>query len=775
MNDPAHVILYALAALLGTALSAPWLHRVMGERALVALAVVPAAIFVAFCGLIGPVAAQGAVHVAMPWADALGIRLAFFIDGLSLFFLLIISVIGVFIVLFSTGYLHGKRELGKFLMVLLGFMGAMLGIVASDNLFLLFVFWELTSITSFLLIAFYHEEADSRRSALQALLVTGAGGLAMLAGFILLAQAAGTADISQLLALPPGTISAHPLFPAIFVLILLGAFTKSAQFPFHFWLPNAMAGPAPVSAFLHSATMVKAGVFLLARLHPCLADHPWWTPVVAPVGAVTMMLGVFLGAGQTDLKKILAYTTLSVLGTLTLLLGLGTQLAIQAMVVYLLAHALYKAALFMAAGTVDHETGTREIGALGGLGRGMPRTAAGAGLAALSMAGLPIFLGFVSKEYFYKALLAADGPPYLWEILGVLASVVLLALAVVVGVLPFLGTRKDTPKAPHDPPWTMWLGPLVLGALAIKFGLFPGWVGDHLVEPAVRAVAGDPALAVHLKLWHGWNTALMLSLVTVAGGAAMVVYAPVWRQRTRALYAWLTRCGADPAYDRALAGLLGFAAWQTRLLQNGRLRSYVLAVGAFTTLLLGLALARAMPGLGMPALQPPTLIGTTICLLISAAAVAACFARSRFAAILTLGVVGLGVAILFFLYGAPDVAMTQILVETLSVVLFVLAFYRLPMLKDFSPGPVRLRDAVVSLTFGGVMATLVLVAMAFPATTEPIARFFGETSLPQANGRNVVNVILVDFRALDTLGEITVLAIAALGVYAMIRLKPPQP
>jgi multicomponent Na+:H+ antiporter subunit A len=774
MNDPAHVILYALAALLGTALLAPCLHRLLGEKVLTALAAIPAVIFAAFCGLVGPVAENGAVRSAFPWADALGIQLSFRVDGLSLLFLLVISLIGTFIVLFSVGYLHGKPDLGKFLMVLLGFMGAMLGIVASDNLFLLFVFWELTSITSFLLIGFYHEDAVSRRSALQALLVTGAGGLAMLAGFILLAAATGTAEIGEILALPPGTVSGHPHFPAIFVLILLGAFTKSAQFPFHFWLPNAMAAPAPVSAFLHSATMVKAGVFLLARLHPCLADHPWWTPVVATVGAATMLVGVFLGAGQTDLKRILAYTTLSVLGTLTLLLGLGTTLAVQAMLVYLLAHALYKAALFMVAGSVDHETGTRDINALGGLRRVMPVTATGAFLGALSMAGIPIFLGFVSKEYFYKALLAADGPPGLWEFLGVAASIVMLALALVAGIKPFIGAFRATPHAPHDPPWTMWVGPLVLGVLALKFGLLPGWVGAHVIEPAARAVSGDPALSIHLKLWHGWNTALVLSMVTVAGGLGFWAVAGAWRTRSATLYAALKRLGPDQAYDRVLAGVMALAGWQTRILQNGRLRSYVLMVGTFTSLLLVLALVRALPGTSLPAFQAPSVIGATICLLIASAAVAACFARSRFAAILTLGVVGLGVAILFFLYSAPDVAMTQILVETLSVVLFVLAFYRLPMLKDFSPGPVRLRDAVVSLVFGGIMAALVLVALAFPVTTEPIARFFGDTSLPQANGRNVVNVILVDFRALDTLGEITVLAIAALGVYAMLRMKPPQ-
>lgn len=776
MTLSGQIFALTLLGVFGAGLAAPSLRRVLGGKLGPVLALIPLGAFVFYVTLAPRVGRGDPLHLALPWADSMGIPLTFHVDGLSLLFLLVISLVGVFVVLYAAGYLKGSPGLGKFYLYLMGFMGAMLGIVSSDNLILLFIFWELTSITSFLLIGYYHKEAESRRSALQALLVTGAGGLAMLAGFILLGSAAGTYEISEINALPRGTLTEDPRFSWIFGLILLGAFTKSAQFPFHFWLPNAMAAPAPVSSFLHSATMVKAGVFLLARLHPSLSDHAWWTAVVAPVGALTLVTGVFLGMGRTDLKKILAYTTLAVLGTLTMLLGIGTEAAIKACLVYLLAHALYKAALFMSAGSVDHETGSREIDDLSGLRRSLPLTATGAVIGALSMAGIPLLLGFVSKEYFYKALLGAGGPWAVWEIIGVGTSMLLFALAAIAGVRPFFGPVRKTPKPAHEAPWTMWLGPLVLGALAIKFGLFPGWVGHHLISPAAGAVAGDPSLAVHLELWHGWNTALMLSIVTVIGGAIVLAGAGWWRRATAGLYRTLGAVGPERAYDAILAGVLGFAGWQTRVLQNGKLRNYILTVGGFATALLLLLLPRSLATFRLPEMLAPSVLGVAVCGLIMAAAILACFARSRFAAILTLGVVGLGVAILFYLFSAPDLAMTQILVETLTVVLFVLAFYRLPMLRDFSSRAIRVRDAAVAAVFGTVMAALVMVAFSFhrPAAA-PISDFMAANSLPLAQGRNVVNVILVDFRALDTLGEITVLAVAALGVFAMLRLKTPKP
>lgn len=768
-------IVLGIAMIFGAALAAPWLQRLLGARLGPVLALAPVIMF-GLCIKAAPaVASRDALRLDIPWATELGISLSFFIDGFSLLFLLIISAVGTFVVLYAGGYLHGSPTIGRFYLFLLSFMAAMLGIVSADNLILLFVFWELTSITSFLLIGYDHEEEESRKSSLQALLVTGGGGLAMLAGFVLLGHLAGTYRISEILALPSGQLAAEPSFPLVLGLILLGAFTKSAQFPFHFWLPNAMAAPAPVSSFLHSATMVKAGVFLLARLHPCLSEHPLWTPVVGGFGAATMITGVFLGFGQTDLKKILAYTTLSVLGTLTMLLGIGTELSIKACLIYLLAHALYKAALFMTAGAVDHETGTRDINTLSGLRGPMPLTAIGAVIGALSMAGCPILVGFISKEYFYKALLDAEGPPFLWEIAGVSASMVMTALAIIAGIRPYLGTVAKTPKHPHEAPWTMWIGPLVLGGFALKFGILPGWVGDHLITPAARAVLGQADYHAHLKLWDGLNTALLLSLVTVIGGLILYALSRSWREHSGKLYAVLNAMGPQRAYFGILNGTLSFAKWQTSLLQNGKLRNYVLTVGAFTVFLILLVLPRNRFAFDPAAMAPVSLLGVLVCLFIIVAAVATCFVKSRFTAILTLGVVGLGIAMIFFMSSAPDLAMTQVLVETLTVVLFVLAFRNLPLLKDYSSKTIRIRDAVAAGAFGIVMTCLVLVAFQFRNTPSEVAAFHSANSLPAANGRNVVNVILVDFRALDTLGEITVLGVAALGIYAMLRMNPTKP
>jgi multicomponent Na+:H+ antiporter subunit A len=401
----------------------------------------------------------------------------------------------------------------------------------------------------------------------------------------------------------------------------------------------------------------------------------------------------------------------------------------------------------------------------------MPFTSAAAVLGALSMAGLPFLLGFVSKEYFYKALLDVPGPRGLWETLGVSASVVMVALAATAGLRPFFGALKPTPKPAHEAPWTMWIGPVVLGVAALKFGLFPGWVGARLVGPAAGAVLGDPAFVGSLKLWHGWTVALGLSALTLALGAALYCVAPKIRA-ARGLYTWLGERGPERAYELLLAGMLAFAAWQTRVLQNGCLRSYVMTIGGFTALLVIWLLPRHAFQIDLARMVPLDVLGVTVCGLIVAGGIMACVVVSRFAAILALGVVGLGVAILYFLFSAPDLAMTQILVETLTLVLFVLAFQRLPLLKEFSRRSTKIRDGILAVGFGAMMSVLVLVAFHFTDSGSRISQYMGETSLPLANGRNVVNVILVDFRALDTLGEISVLAIAALGVLAMLKLRP---
>ena len=760
-----------LAAVFVAAFLAPALHRLLGDRAGLVLSLVPLAGAGVYAGLLPQVMAGQPFSFNHAWVPSLGISLDFRIDGLSLLFLLLIGVIGVFVTWYAAGYLAGKKDLGRFYLYLFGFMGSMLGVVSADHLVLLFIFWELTSISSYLLIGYYHNEAKSRAAALQALLVTGAGGLCLLAGVILLGRMAGTFLISELLAMDAAALVAQPGFPTVLVLILLGAFTKSAQFPFHFWLPNAMEAPAPVSAYLHSATMVKAGVFLLARLFPLLSASPLWFPIVAPVGAVTMMTGVIMALGQNDLKKILAYTTVGVLGTLTMLLGIGTELAVKAAMAYLLAHALYKAALFMTSGTIDHETGTRDPDLLGGLRRAMPFTAAAALVGGLSMAGAPMLLGFVSKEYFYKALLEADGAGVLWEVLGVSASVVMVAAAITAGFKPFWGAVKPTPKHAHEAPWTMWLGPVLLGVAGIKTGLFPSYAGAGLVGPAAAAVLGDAGFVADLKLWHGWTMALGLSVVTVLLGLSLYAFLPRIRAE-RGIFAGLARLGPEHGYANLLSGLLAFARWQTSVLQNGYLRNYILTVVLFTVVLVGWMLPGVVPSPDWDAMVRPHVLTVTVCLLIMAGAIFACLTSSRFTAILALGVVGVGIAMLYFMFSAPDLAMTQVLVETLTLVLFVLAFYRLPVFGNYSKKSTKVRDALLAAVFGTVMAMVVLVEQSSRAADNAVSRFMGDNSLALANGRNVVNVILVDFRALDTLGEITVLAIAALGVFAMLRLRP---
>lgn len=764
-------LIVILAAVFGAAFVAPWLHRCAPRRCGLILSLVPLGALAVFAAMIPALRAHGPIRFRHDWVPSLGISLDFYVDGLSLLFLVLISGIGVFVTWYATGYLAGKKDLGRFYLYLFGFMGSMLGVVSSDHLVLLFIFWELTSISSYLLIGYYHNEDKSRAAALQALLVTGAGGLCLLAGVILLGNLAGTFRVSELLQMDPKLLAMTPGFTTMTVLVLLGAFTKSAQFPFHFWLPNAMEAPAPVSAYLHSATMVKAGVFLLARLHPLLSVGPLWFPVVAPVGAITMLTGVFMALGQSDLKKILAYTTLAVLGTLTMLLGIGTEAAVKAAMAYLLAHALYKAALFMTSGAVDHETGTREVESLGGLRKLMPYTAAAAAVAGLSMAGVPLLFGFVSKEYFYKALLAAGRPEVLWETIGVGASVIMVALAVTTAWKPFWGALKPTPKHAHEAPWTMWLGPVLLGVASLKTGLLPGVASFHLLEPAVHAVLGNQAVDVHLKLWHGWTMALALSGLTMVLGVILYFFLPQVRS-WRALGAKLAAFGPERGYDKILSGVLAFGRWQTGVLQNGYLRNYILTIVLFTVGLVGWSLAGNFPRPDWSSMGRPDVLVVTVCLLIMAGSIFACLTTSRFNAILGLGVVGLGVAMIYFLFSAPDLAMTQVLVETLTLVLFVLAFYKLPLFGNYSKTATRWRDAGLALVFGVVMALVVLAEQAGKASNHDVSRFYGENSLLQAHGRNVVNVILVDFRALDTLGEITVLAIAALGVFAMLRLRP---
>ena len=751
---------FAVAAL------APLLEKRLGRRAAPLLALVPAGLFVSLARHVPEVSAGGARTDALGWIAELGVSLSFRLDGLSLLMALVVTGVGAVVLLYAGSYMEGHPRRGNLLGYLLAFLAAMLGLVLSDNLVGLFVFWEATSLLSYVLIGFEREKAEVRASALQALLVTGGGGLALLAGFVLLGQAGGSLEIGALAA-NAEAVKASPLYLPALLLVLLGAFTKSAQVPFHFWLPDAMAAPAPVSTFLHSATMVKAGVFLLARLHPTLGGTPEWTGIVTTVGAATMLTGALLAVGQRDLKRLLAYSTVSALGSLVMLVGVGTPAALAAAMVLLLAHALYKGALFLVAGIVDHETGTRDVASLGGLFRALPVTAVAAAAAAFSMAGLPPLLGFVSKELLYDAALRASPAPLLLVPVAVGSNMLLVAVALSVGWGPFTGRAGETPKAPHEAPAAMWAGPLLLGLGSLAAGLFSGAISPFVSSAAAAALGAPHALT--LELWHGFNLVLAKSLATLVVGVALFAA----RGRIRSLagsLAPLAAFGPGRLYRAGLAGLVRLAKGTAALLSSGSLRQDLRIVLAATVVLAApLLLTRAV--LGAPdALRSVRPLEAVLALLVVAGAVATLLAGSRLAAVVALGVTGFGVALLFLVFGAPDLAMTQFAVETLSVLLFVAVLRRLPRLQSRSAPRARVVDALLAGAVGAVMTGLVLAVHAEPLRSS-LAPFFRESSLALAKGRNVVNVILVDFRGLDTLGEITVLGVAALGVWSLVRLR----
>lgn len=762
-------MIIAVLSIFASAFVAPFLHRVARRRTGLLVALLPASMTSYFASHAGAIARGDAVTARLAWAQSLGVELTFYLDGLSLLFALLICGIGALVCVYANGYLEGHAQLGRFYLYLLLFMGAMLGLVLAGNLLALFIFWELTSITSFLLIGFEHESEEARGAALQALLVTGGGGLVLLAGLVLLGQIAGGYDMQALL-VQGETIRASSLYLPVLLLILVGAFTKSAQFPFHFWLPGAMQAPTPVSAYLHSATMVKAGVYLLARLTPALGGTEAWTGIVTTVGAATMLTGGVLALYQTNLKRLLAYSTISALGTLVLLLGMGTEYAVKAAMVFLLAHALYKGALFMIAGIIDHETGTKNVERLGGLRRVMPITTGVTVLAAVSLAGFGPVLSFIGKEMLLEAVLEAERFRAALVVATVVAGALFSTVAAIVAVRPFFGKLKPTPKAAHEPDVQLWFAPALLAIAGLVFGFMPNVVADAFIAPAVASVYGT-AQPLELALWHGFNPALWLSVVSVVTGLLLYrSWATVRRVTswTEMIFAF----GPARGFAASLVLLDRAASWQTGVLQNGKLRIYLLVITGTTIGLTGYMLSR---GVRLPAAEffrtDVRFYEVAIAVLILLAGIAAVRSKNRLGAVASLGVVGFGVALVFILFGAPDLALTQFLIETLTVILLVLVLYHLPRLKAITKRPARIRDLVVSLLFGALMTTLVLVTAS--VEFEPrVSNFYAERSLPDAHGRNIVNVILVDFRGLDTLGEITVLAVAAIGVFALLKLRP---
>lgn len=726
----------------------------------------PAFLAIAFGRRLFSAAAGTIDTVSLAWAPSLGLSLSFTLDGLGLLFATLITGIGALVVLYASHYLDGHPQAPRFYATLFAFMGAMLGVSASDNVLALFVFWELTGFTSFLLIGFDHDRPAARAAALQALIVTGAGGLALLGAAVLLIDIGGTVSLSAL-ASSHAAVIASPLYPAIAVLVLLAAFTKSAQFPFHFWLPGAMEAPTPVSAYLHSATMVKAGVFLIARLTPVTGMTPLWSALVVGAGAATMILGAYRAVQETDLKRILAYSTLSALGVMTLLLGVGTTAAVGAALAYLAAHAIYKGALFMVAGVIDHEAGTRDTTLLSGLRRVMPLTAFAGGAAALSMAGVPLTLGFVGKEGVYEALLHG-GRLLPWLLtLVVVASALQGVSGLLVGMLPFAagpdgGAVPTGVASAHEPPWGLWLPPLLLACASLLLGLLPSMLNRPLSAAAVSVAPSAPAIA--LKVWHGVTPALLLSGMTLA--AVWMAYR--WHVAIRAR-SWVPRFGTQQLYGLAIAMLDGVSRVIAPPLHSASLRAYVMVI-VLTSIVIGGVALITDPALGSVVPKTPVLWhDVPIVLLVIGGALAATQATSTMGAVLSLGAVGYGVAMTFLSFGAPDLAMTQFSVETLTVLIYVLVFRHFRDLGTLSPGLVRLRDGVVAAGIGTLIGGLLLTV----ATTETAPRlreYFASFGPTLGHGRNIVNVILVDFRAFDTLGEISVLATAALGVRGLLRL-----
>ncbi|GAA0831750.1 MULTISPECIES: monovalent cation/H+ antiporter subunit A [Marinomonas] len=704
---------------------------------------------------------------SLPWVPAIGLELAFRLDGLSLLFSILILGIGLLVILYARYYLSAQDSIGKFYAYLILFMFAMLGVVLSDNLIQLWFFWELTSISSFLLISFWGHKADARKGARMALTVTGAGGLALLAGLLLLGHTVGSYSLQTVLD-SGDLIKASASYPVITVLVLLGAFTKSAQFPFHFWLPNAMAAPTPVSAYLHSATMVKAGIFLMARFYPALADTDLWFLLVSLTGLATFLTGAYVALFQHDLKGLLANSTISHLGLITLLLGMGTDLAAVAAIFHIINHAIFKASLFMAAGIIDHESGSRDMRQLNGLWKYMPFTATLAMVAASSMAGVPLLNGFLSKEMFFTETLhqASIGSlSWMIPVLATLGGVFSVAYSMrFIHDVFFNGEPINLPKTPHEPPRYMRVPVEILVALCLLVGIFPTLVVGDLLYSAATAVLNGEVPHYSLAIWHGFTYPLLMSGIAMVGG--LIIYTN--RHHFFKFQAQFPVSDPKLVFESIIQSLAHKAQKFITLTENGSLQRYI-----FFALLLAISMT-AVPLLQLnttaglrPEIPIDAISVTSVALLCIAGVATVIWHRRRLISLLMLSVVGLIVSLAFAKFSAPDLALTQLSVEVVTVILLILALFFLPQKTPKESSPRRVvRDLGLAAFVGGTVGTICYALMTRPLDT--ISTFFLENSKTGGGGTNVVNVILVDFRGFDTLGEITVLGIAALGIYKLI-------
>ena len=712
--------------------------------------------------MVPAVLAGGVVQAQIAWLPTLGLNAHFRLDGLGLLFAVLILGIGLLIILYARFYLDKADPMGRFYSYLLLFQGAMLGIVLSDNILLLLVFWELTSLSSFLLIGYWSHTAPGRQGARMALAVTGAGGLALMAGMLILGQIAGSYDLSVILG-QADKVQADPLYLPMLGLILLGAFTKSAQLPFQFWLPHAMAAPTPVSAYLHSATMVKAGLFLLARLWPVLAGTPIWVDLVATTGLATMIFAAGAALFKTDLKAILAYSTVSHLGLITFLLGLGTPEGAQAALLHILCHASFKAALFMGVGIVDHATHTRDLRRLGGLWHLMPVTFGLMSLAGLAMAGVPPLNGFLSKEAMLEQA-AHTGP--LVQALATLAAALSVAYTLRLLWQVFGGpVRADYPAHPQDPGIGLWAAPAVLVAVVVASGLAPMLMLGGLVDVATAAVTGSPA-RVHLALWHGVaSPALWMSVAAFGGGFVLLGLQP-------RLAAWhLPLPDGKRAFDAVMAVAVDAARRFTDTVHDAAFTRFAAIAVAVIVAACAYAYASGQhsPGTRHPtALEFAPAVGWLVVMACIVGVVV--WHRNRLLALLLLGVIGLVLSAGFAYLSAPDLALTQITVEVVTAVLLLLALNFLPKHTPRESGALRrIRDGVIAATAGLGAAGLAYALMLRGPAFAPISGFHLAQSLPGAGGTNAVNTIIVDFRGFDTYGEIVVLGTAALLIAALVQ------
>lgn len=786
------------AAIAGVALARA-LPRVLGSRVAWLGAASAGAVFAMLLSIAPGVLDGHALTWSVSWLPTLGVNLSLRLDGLALLFALLISGVGVLVFVYAAGYMAGTPGAARLSSTLMLFMGAMLGVVLSDNVLALFVFWELTSVASYLLIGFDHSREKARKAALQALLVTGLGGLALLVGLLLLARAAGSTELSAIVATQG--LGASALATAIVALVLLGCFTKSAQWPFHFWLPSAMAAPTPVSAYLHSSTMVKAGVYLIARLDPALGDAPGWRAALLGFGCATVVVASVLALRQTELKKLLAYTTVLALGMIVVLLGLGTQQGAVAAAGLLLAHALYKGSLFMVAGALTHATGEKDAERLAEVRSLSPGLFVVALLAAASAIGLAPAFGFVAKELALESLLHAHdgtGGAAVVVLVGVfvLGAAATGGVALLVAWKPFVGRRKEAAAAharahesgthahdvlphaprkshapheahaPHAPGLLLIAAPGVLALLGVAWGLAPSLGAERLVGAAASSITARP-VALSLALWHGFTLALALSIVAIALGVVAFATRRAWRPALERVATVFDPIGPASGYALLMRASVAGAGSLTARLQHGRLSGYIATI----LLLLCAAMWGVVATMGLSLRTPEGPAATieliALGLLIAAGAALAATASTRLKAVAGLGMIGIGAASLFASLGAPDLALTQVSVDALTIVLLLLAFRRLPELRRRSSRSRLGRDALIGVGVGVAVAAITF-ACAGPRLSESISWFFAERSVPEGFGRNVVNVILVDFRALDTLGEITVVGAAALGVIALL-------